>query len=71
MMQNDLEIISKNKFSNQNVQFWYLRHPALSNSLQDVKSPAVVVLWLFVKVEPVREMSALHLRECHKMRHKT
>ena len=36
MFQNDYEITSKRKFSNQNVQFWYLRHPALSNSLHIV-----------------------------------
>ena len=33
---NDYEITSKTKFSNQNVQFWYLHHPALSNSLSKV-----------------------------------
>ena len=32
-MQNHHEITSKNKFGNQNVQFWYLHHFALSNSL--------------------------------------
>ena len=35
MMQNDLEITSNKKFLKQNVQFWYLRHPALSSSLQE------------------------------------
>ena len=34
---NDYKITSKSKFSNQNVQFWYLLHPALSHSLQQVK----------------------------------
>ena len=33
IMQNDYEITSKSKFSNQKVQFWYLRHPALNNKL--------------------------------------
>ena len=32
-MQNHDEITSKSKFWNQAVQFWYLHHPALSNSL--------------------------------------
>ena len=34
MLQNDYEITSWSKFWNQHVQFWYLHHPALSNSLQ-------------------------------------
>ena len=33
MLQNDYGFSSKIKFSNQTVQFWYLRHPALSNNL--------------------------------------
>ena len=33
MLQNDYRISLKSKFLNQNVQFWYLRHPALSNSV--------------------------------------
>ena len=33
MLQNDDEITSKSKFSNQDVQFSYPQHPALSNSL--------------------------------------
>ena len=33
MLQNDYEITLTSKFWNQNVQFSYLRHPALSNSL--------------------------------------
>ena len=32
-LQNDYEITSKSKFWNQQVYFWYLHHPALSNSL--------------------------------------
>ena len=33
MLQNDNEITSQTKFSNQNVQFSYPLHPALSNNL--------------------------------------
>ena len=33
MFQNDYEITSESKFWKQNVQFWYLHHPALSNNL--------------------------------------
>ena len=33
MLQKNYKITSKNKFSNQKVQFWYLLHPALSYSL--------------------------------------
>ena len=32
-LQNDYKITSKSKFSNQNLQFWYLLHRALSYSL--------------------------------------
>ena len=35
-MQNHYETTSKRKFWNQNVQFWYLHHLALSNSLGPV-----------------------------------
>ena len=35
-MQNHYEIIFKSRFWNQSVQFCYLHHPALSNSLGDL-----------------------------------
>ena len=50
--QNDYKITSKSKFSNQNVQFWYLHHPALSNSLMFLRQYCKINVDIFCIVLP-------------------
>ena len=49
-LQSDCAVIFKNKFWNHNVQFWYLYHPAFSNSLHKgtLGKTALVIYWDFL-----------------------